>query len=194
VDDAEQPWTYEPDSFDFIHLRNLAQALTDWPGVLKHAYRCLQPGGYIELAEISAKIESDDGSITEDNPINVWSDKLGEAMEKIGRPFCATEEYLVDNVKKAGFVNVTVGSRSKLPIAPWPRDQKLKEVGALNMLSTETGYHAYGLVAFTRILGMKNDEAEALCTAAAKATKNKNYHGFGHLGFPRTPREIGRQR
>ncbi|KAA8909859.1 S-adenosyl-L-methionine-dependent methyltransferase, partial [Sphaerosporella brunnea] len=180
VDDVEKPWTYPPDSFDFIHLRNLAQALTDWPGVLKHAYRCLKPGGYIELAEICAVIECDDGSLDASNPIKQWSDRLGEAMVKIKRPPAATEQLLVDNLKKAGFTDVTVGTRTKLPIAPWPKDQKLKEVGAMNMLSTETGYHAYGMGAFTRILGMSNDEADALCTAAKRATKNKNYHGFGH--------------
>jgi methylase of polypeptide subunit release factors len=40
VDDAEREWVgYRSDSFDFIHARNLAQAITDWPKVMDEAFR-----------------------------------------------------------------------------------------------------------------------------------------------------------
>jgi SAM-dependent methyltransferase len=55
VDDAEREWTYPEDLFDFIHARNLGQSIDDWPRMLRQAYRCLQPGGYVELAEIGGE-------------------------------------------------------------------------------------------------------------------------------------------
>jgi SAM-dependent methyltransferase len=75
VDDAELEWTYasvcknkelehvpgvktqliiNQNSFDFIHFRAVAQGITKWPQVLAEAYRCLKPGGYIELSEIDS--------------------------------------------------------------------------------------------------------------------------------------------
>jgi ubiquinone/menaquinone biosynthesis C-methylase UbiE len=41
--------------FDFIHLRAVAQGISKWPLVLAEAYRCLKPGGCIELSEIDSK-------------------------------------------------------------------------------------------------------------------------------------------
>lgn len=51
LDDAEQPWTFSPNKFDLVHIRNLAQAISDWPRLLAEAFRCTKPGGYIELSE-----------------------------------------------------------------------------------------------------------------------------------------------
>jgi ubiquinone/menaquinone biosynthesis C-methylase UbiE len=44
--------------FDFIHFRGVAQGIAKWPDVLKDAYRCLTPGGYVELSELSSKFSS----------------------------------------------------------------------------------------------------------------------------------------
>jgi ubiquinone/menaquinone biosynthesis C-methylase UbiE len=44
--------------FDFIHFRGVAQGIAKWPEVLKDAYRCLKPGGYVELSELSSKFPS----------------------------------------------------------------------------------------------------------------------------------------
>jgi SAM-dependent methyltransferase len=71
VDDAEREWVdHRSASFDFIHARNLAQSITDWPLVMSEAFRyrelcfmplgigltifrCCKPGGYVELSELS---------------------------------------------------------------------------------------------------------------------------------------------
>jgi hypothetical protein len=39
TDDAEQEWTYDPNSFDFIHLRNITLSISDWPLLLLQAYK-----------------------------------------------------------------------------------------------------------------------------------------------------------
>lgn len=39
IDDAEAEWTWERDSFDYIHIRHLAGAIKDWPALLKQAYK-----------------------------------------------------------------------------------------------------------------------------------------------------------
>jgi ubiquinone/menaquinone biosynthesis C-methylase UbiE len=47
IDDAEQTWTYAADSFDFIHLRNIAQGISAWPKLLQEVFRCVHPSSHL---------------------------------------------------------------------------------------------------------------------------------------------------
>ena len=38
VDDAEQLWTFPPNYFDMIHIRNVAQSIADWDKLLGQVY------------------------------------------------------------------------------------------------------------------------------------------------------------
>jgi hypothetical protein len=51
VDDLEKEWTYKPNHFDFIFARCIAQAITDWPAVMKQAYKYLPPLFWQPLAD-----------------------------------------------------------------------------------------------------------------------------------------------
>lgn len=39
IDDAESEWSYERDSFDFIHNRNFVCSIRDWPRLIAQTYR-----------------------------------------------------------------------------------------------------------------------------------------------------------
>ena len=84
VDDAEKRWLFKDDYFDLVHMRGLAQSLTDWPSVMKDAHRVTKPGGWIELVEVGAAVESDDNTMADDNPVRIFMDLITEAMVKIG--------------------------------------------------------------------------------------------------------------
>lgn len=43
------------------------------------------------------------------------------------------------------------------------------------------GFHAYGMAAFTRILGMETKDADELCTSASKSIRNRNIHSYTYL-------------
>jgi hypothetical protein len=49
------------------------------------------------------------------------------------------------------------------------------------MLGCETGFHAYGLAVFTRMMGMDAKAADKLCNDALKAVRNKNFHLYNYL-------------
>jgi len=66
-------------------------------------------------------------------------------------------------------------------MGPWAKDKTLKQVGAMCLLSAETGYHSYGMAAFTRILGMEPEKASKICDDGVKSARNKNYHGYNIL-------------
>ncbi|KAI5846699.1 S-adenosyl-L-methionine-dependent methyltransferase [Tricharina praecox] len=180
LDDAELDWTFRPDYFDFIHIRNLSQAVTKWEKVLSEAYRCTIPGGYIELAELGGVAHSDDGSMSPDNGVKVFLSLLDSGLRKMGRVASATGESLRANLEDAGFVDIDIFT-CKQPLAPWAHDKKLKQVGAVALLSAPTGFHAYGMAVFTRVLGMDPEEADMVCKRATAAVMNKNNHIYTYF-------------
>ena len=138
------------------------------------------PGGYVELAELGGKLMSDDGTMASDNPMKRVYDLCHyEAMASIGRP-PATAEGLREKLEDAGFVDVRVETYKQV-YGPWPKDPKMKHIGAMALLMCETGIEAYALLAMTRILKMKADEAKKLCRDAVAAANNKNYHMYSLL-------------
>lgn len=125
-------------------------------------------------------MRSDDTTVRDTHGLKIYMDKLGEAMVKLGRPANISDTFLKSALTRAGFVDVTA-IRYKQPIGPWPKDERLKKIGMMCLLSASTGYHAYGMMAFTRILGMDPKAADDLCNEAAAASKNKNIHGYNYL-------------
>ncbi|KAF8248369.1 S-adenosyl-L-methionine-dependent methyltransferase [Wilcoxina mikolae CBS 423.85] len=187
VDDAEQDWTFQPDSFDFIHARNIAQGVSDWPRLVSQAYRCTKPDGYVELSEVGQTAFCDDGTMADDNPIKVYLEILTDAMTKFGRPPVG-DNTLKENLESAGFVDIKT-NKKKEPIGPWAKDKRLKSVGTMTLLNGEEAFHSYGMMAFTRILGMETEAAEKLCRDAVQAMYNKNHHIYfcNYVAYGRKP-------
>lgn len=48
-------------------------------------------------------------------------------------------------------------------------------------LNCDTAFHAYGMLALTKTLGMDSADADKLCTEAMKAARNKLSHGYDIL-------------
>lgn len=70
-------------------------------------------------------------------------------------------------MEKAGFQDVQVHQRA-VPWGPWPKDSKLRKLGATMAACCETGIEAYGLGVMTKFGGYKVDEAKAMIAAAMK--------------------------
>lgn len=58
IDDATLPWSWEDNSFDFIHVRYLFGAIRDWSALFKQAYRCCAPGGWVQHARPTSRFEA----------------------------------------------------------------------------------------------------------------------------------------
>ncbi|KAA8907226.1 S-adenosyl-L-methionine-dependent methyltransferase [Sphaerosporella brunnea] len=190
IDDCEKEWTWPEETFDFVHLRNICQAISDWPKVLAEAYRSLKPGGWIQLGEVTTHLYSDDGTLKDDNPAKLALDLMDKAMTQIGSPPTprglsaafgrrppAWRPTMEQNLKTAGFEKVE-GITYKQPLAPWPKDPRMKQVGAMMLLNCATAFEAYGLAAYTRILGYSPEAADKICKDAYAAVRNKNYHMY----------------
>jgi len=84
---------------------------------------------------------------SDDNTVGTGSrnycDKMDEAFMLMGRPQ-ASAAALREKLETAGFVDVVVES-VKQPFGPWPRQRKMKQIGAMVMLNAEAGLEAYSM-------------------------------------------------
>ncbi|KAI1247603.1 hypothetical protein MGN70_011493 [Eutypa lata] len=109
IDDAELPWTWPADTFDFVHVRYLVGAISDWPQFFKQAYATLKPGGWIETFEPDAAFKSDDGTLPLDSHLVRWTTMNHEGGRRIGKPFTIVGDDLqVKGLQEAGFTDITV--------------------------------------------------------------------------------------
>lgn len=108
IDDATLDWTYPDNHFDYIHMRYLVGSITDWLALLRQAYRCCKPGGYVESYEASCSFECDDGTLLEGSPMDQWGKVFIEAGKKFGRSFNVVAEGVIqDSFREAGFEDIT---------------------------------------------------------------------------------------
>ena len=65
IDDAQLDWTFEPDYFDFIHVRYMYGAIDDWSKVYRQIYKHLRPGGWFQHMEPDIEMKCENPEATE---------------------------------------------------------------------------------------------------------------------------------
>ncbi|KAL4746817.1 S-adenosyl-L-methionine-dependent methyltransferase [Aspergillus terricola var. indicus] len=173
VDDVESEWPPRA-PFDFIHSRYMCGSIEDWPRLAQQAYSQLRPGGWIEFQEFHLVNYSEDGSLKEGNNVNRFYELLREALDKINRPVTIGKD-LERIVKEAGFVNVH-HEVFQLPLGTWPRERRMKEIGALNMLQMLDGLEAFSAATFTNILGWTIEEVQVFLALVRKDARDRGVH------------------
>jgi ubiquinone/menaquinone biosynthesis C-methylase UbiE len=133
IDDFEQEWTFQKDSFDFIHWRLLLASVSDYPKLFRQAFQHTKPGGYMEIHDIDPGHYCDDGTVTKDCSSVRWSQLFYEGCEKAGRPLLPIDSYKV-MMESAGFVDVNEHIL-KRPSNTWPKDKDLKRLGMVSYLA-----------------------------------------------------------
>lgn len=97
---------------------------------MSQMYDAIKPGGYAVLAEIGGDVQCDDGTMKEDNLVKQFFDNISKALKIAGRHGLIRVEDLKDRLERGGFVDIEV-KQYKIPLAPWPKEKRLKQVGAL---------------------------------------------------------------
>ncbi|KAA8643635.1 class I SAM-dependent methyltransferase [Aspergillus tanneri] len=151
IDDASEPWVYPENHFDLIHVRSLYGAISDWPEFYRSALKHLRPGGWFDQLEMSIQFTSDDGTVTDDHVLAVWSKTFIDAGEKFGKTF-RIADLAKGYMQDVGFQNVTE-RRFKLPIGAWGKDKKLKTLGRWNQVHCEQGIEGWAMALLTRVMG-----------------------------------------
>ncbi|KAF4974360.1 hypothetical protein FZEAL_8725 [Fusarium zealandicum] len=173
IEDVEADWM-EPVPYDYIHCRYMAGSIKDWPRLIRQAYANLKPGGWIELQETANTIYSEDNTLTPDNALVEMMDHLKSACDKIGRTMDPAPSFR-RWTEEAGFASVRE-ERFKLPIGPWPKDERLKEIGTLMGVNMREGVAGFTAVLFTEVLGWTHDEVELFNLRVRKASHQGSVH------------------
>ena len=175
IDDIEDPWTFSR-PFDFIHARYMVGSIKDWPQLMRHSFEFLQPGGWIELQDFDIEYYSQDASLTEDTALRRWISLCHEAAGKIGRSLREAkgfDKYLAD----AGFVNIQV-RKTPVPIGTWPKDERLKKMGAYNWVQLYQALQAVSLRLFLNVLGWTREDLEMLLIEVRADLKDQKIHAL----------------
>ncbi|KGO47378.1 hypothetical protein PEX1_004680 [Penicillium expansum] len=176
VEDFEQEWLYEKNSFDFIHARLLSGCVADWPQFFAQIFDHVKPGGYFEIQESAIWGWSDDGTLKPDAPILQYLHALNMAGIAMGREFNIydkLEQWMID----AGFEDVEQFT-FLLPYSPWPRDPHLKECGKYQGVMVQQAIESYGLRLCTQVLGWGAEPTRVFQAMAKKNLRDKNVHAY----------------
>lgn len=173
VDDAEAEW---PDRkpFDFIHSRYMCGSIQDWPKLFEQAYKQTKPGGWVEFQDFHLTNYSEDGSLKEGNNVNRFYELLREACDRMNRPVTVGAN-LKEYAEEAGFQNVNQ-KVFQLPFGTWPKDQRMKEIGAFNKLQFLEGLEAFSAATFTNVLGWSIEEVHVFLALVRKDAKDRKVH------------------
>ncbi|PGG95865.1 hypothetical protein GX51_08094 [Blastomyces parvus] len=179
IEDAtEYPWTFPANTFDYIHVRDLFGCIPDWTVFMKQCLTCLKPGGYLEVSNASVWLESDDGSIPDDekHTLRQWG-RLFRACGEITGKTTTISENQREVMVGAGFEGVEE-SRFKMVVGPWPKDPALKQVGRYHQLECLQGCEGWALALLTRVMKWEVAEVQVLLDNFRACVKDKSIHSY----------------
>ncbi|KAH8664806.1 S-adenosyl-L-methionine-dependent methyltransferase [Ilyonectria robusta] len=178
VDDIEDEWTHG-DDWDLVHMRCISPWLKDEVKVLRQAYEHLKPGGWIEIQELDARANCDDGSLSPDAPLAKFFDTAERAVKEFGMKFRAGEN-LRGPLEEAGFVNVSC-TVLKVPIGTWPKDKKKRLIGHYCRTAVSDMFGAMAAKPLRKILDPV--EIELFLAGARKDLQNPSIHSYEKYYF-----------
>ncbi|KAK0719338.1 hypothetical protein B0H67DRAFT_485762, partial [Lasiosphaeris hirsuta] len=157
-------------------IPNDVQKVVDWDSFYKEAFRCTRPGGWLEDYENSIKLDSIDGSLTEDRPMGQWTKVFWEGGKKFGRTFKVVEDDMqIKGMEAAGFVDLVV-KEITIPFGPWPNDSSQKEIGLFSKLTMESDVEGYVLYMWAAVMGWSIEEIRVYIAHLWRQIKDPNTH------------------
>jgi SAM-dependent methyltransferase len=176
IDDVEADWMYKKDSFDFIHFRDPLYCIRDWPKLMGQCISHLRPGGWCEFACIYPVPMCDDGSMPENSGFKTVCRKFREAGKIFGTPLDAPIHFAT-YMREAGFVDISENI-FKVPASPWPKDRRLKQIGALEMTNVMEGAEAFGFRVFHQVFGWSKEQIELVLIDMKRDVRNRAFHQY----------------
>ncbi|KAH6655834.1 S-adenosyl-L-methionine-dependent methyltransferase [Truncatella angustata] len=180
-DDAEADWVFreagkpDPILFDYVHARLVMSCFDDTRNVMRHAFKNMQPGGWIEFQDIVVDTWAPNNL---DSPFARWWDSMNQGAFTIGRDLNRPKSYK-KWLEEVGFVDVRE-RKIITPCNPWPKDKKWKEIGAFQLLNLFEGMRPIAWK-MLRLAGWEPEAIDALITEAKEYLRNIKNHPTADL-------------
>ncbi|RDW92533.1 hypothetical protein BP5796_01927 [Coleophoma crateriformis] len=175
IDDLEKPWNFTY-KFDFIHSRMMTGSFQDWPRFVQQCYENLEPGGYIEMIDVSFPNRSDDHTLSPDSALQKWGNYMLEASINLGCPLNTAETYR-GLLQDQGFIDIEE-KVYKWPQNRWPADKKHKEIGLWTMENFTSNLSGLSVALFTRGLGWSTTDLEVFLVDVRREMKSMKIHSY----------------
>ncbi|KAL0465238.1 S-adenosyl-L-methionine-dependent methyltransferase [Neurospora intermedia] len=176
IDDATREWTYQPDFFDYIHIRWLCGTIKDWTSLYKEAYRCLKPGGWIEHMDGEVNTRCFDGTMPKKSATYQWGQLWGEIQRKTGVIFHMVESGSMENgIKEAGFTNIQIED-FMTPTTPWPTDEKQRQIGLYQSVALMSDVEGFLTYFFGQVMGWADNEMANFAASLRREYKECKIH------------------
>ncbi|EXL41650.1 hypothetical protein FOCG_15817 [Fusarium oxysporum f. sp. radicis-lycopersici 26381] len=186
IDDCTKPWTWNANTFDFVHMRYLFGAIRDWTALFKEAYNAVKPGGWVESCESEPMTHSDDGTVTNDGLTalgGTWDKMFIEGGKATGCSLSVlTEDLQMKAMKEAGFVDIQE-TFYKIPFGSWPKDPKMAEIGQYAKLSLESDLVGYSQMIWHEVLKWPAEKYQIFLMQVRKDLRNKKLHPYFKVRF-----------
>ncbi|RKL19387.1 hypothetical protein BFJ68_g3661 [Fusarium oxysporum] len=181
IEDCTQPWTFSPDSFDFVYMRYLYGSISDWSALFQEAFRSCKPGGWVESFEASPCLESDDDTVKDGSAMSEWGKFFIEGGKRLGRTFTILDDDLQkQGMEDAGFTDIQTRD-FKLPIGSWPKDPKMQEIGNFAFAAMDQDLEGFVLYMASVVLGWSQDEVTVYCSQLRRELRSGKYHPYCRL-------------
>lgn len=141
--------------------------------------RNLNPGGWIEAADICVPHRSDDGTLSPDSATYKWGTFCIESAQNLGRSISSANLYK-EQMIAAGFENV-VEVVWKWPTNRWPKDRKMKELGMWYQENITRSLYGLSVALFTRGLGWTLEELEVFLVDVRKDMSDTKIHAWAPI-------------
>lgn len=189
VDDLEEEWLDDLDTFDFIHIRHTIHSIRDRAALFERAYKHLKPGGYLEVQELHYSPQCDDGSVTDlvPYPFRDFMMFLDQGLRALGSELNAIVG-IPEEMAAAGFEDVKVVAH-KCPIGVWPRDKRMRLCGLFLRTAIMDGLRGLSKRPFGTGLGWTELQIEIFLVGVRKCVMDSQYHTYFplHVVYGRKP-------
>ncbi|KJK80761.1 hypothetical protein H634G_03910 [Metarhizium anisopliae BRIP 53293] len=181
IEDAQLDWTFNPSSFDFIHMRALYGSIGDWPRLYHQAYTALKPGGWLEDFEFTITLHSDLPEIRDD-PDHIfkrWGTVFMEAGDRMGKSLrIGMNGRMTRYMREAGFEHITQ-KYYQVPVGGWSTDYTYKQIGLYNLTFMEDSLEGFALFLLREIMGWEYARVQVFLAemrTALRHTKSRPYY------------------
>lgn len=157
IDDAKEDWTYTK-PFDFIHMRGLTGAFSDWVAVYSEARKHLRTGGSLEIADFGNIRTPNDAS---DSYLSIYNGACLSAAAKTGSPIGL--DHTKKPVLEAAGLSVVRSRTFDVPLGTWNSDERKQTVGKMALISALEGLESISLRLLTNHLDWKEEDVRDLC-------------------------------
>lgn len=135
-----------------------------------------KPGGWVEFHSVTGVLASDDNTVPKDGAFQKFSDSLDQSCRIFGTPVDDPMRWK-GWFEDRGFEDVTL-KVFKLPCNMWPKDRRMKLLGAWEMENLLSNLDGLVMRLFQKALGWSPEEVSVFLVDVRKEIKNKNIHAY----------------